>query len=219
MNQVMSNFHQLSLGARGDAPPQMNRPMMAPPPPPSQPPHQMMTPALHHQQYYQQKQQYQNQHLKNAPPGGSAGMNCSNQMMANLAALAQLTQSPLPSGGFPSWVDNMGMLPPPTSAPMNTHSGLKPVGLGSNPNMSNSLAMLDRPATMQIRCKFGSLGELERQFHSPHGFCMGPNEEIIVADTYNHRIQVIQFPFPVFSLTTKIVRIHRRRVCYFESNV
>ena len=49
----------------------------------------------------------------------------------------------------------------------------------------------DKPATMQIRCKFGSLGELERQFHSPHGFCMGPNEEIIVADTFNHRIQVI----------------------------
>ena len=48
----------------------------------------------------------------------------------------------------------------------------------------------DKPAIMQIRCKFGSLGETERQFHSPHGFCMGPNEEIIVADTFNHRIQV-----------------------------
>ena len=51
----------------------------------------------------------------------------------------------------------------------------------------------DKPAIMQIRCKFGSLGETERQFHSPHGFCMGPNEEIIVADTFNHRIQVLLF--------------------------
>ena len=50
----------------------------------------------------------------------------------------------------------------------------------------------DKPAIMQIRCKFGSLGETERQFHSPHGFCMGPNEEIIVADTFNHRIQVLK---------------------------
>ena len=44
---------------------------------------------------------------------------------------------------------------------------------------------------MQIRCKFGNLGQNQTQFHSPHGFCMGINEEIVVADTYNHRIQVI----------------------------
>ena len=43
---------------------------------------------------------------------------------------------------------------------------------------------------MQIRCKFGNLGQNQTQFHSPHGFCMGLNEEIVVADTYNHRIQV-----------------------------
>ena len=57
----------------------------------------------------------------------------------------------------------------------------------------NNLMQNDKPAIMQIRCKFGSLGETERQFHSPHGFCMGPNEEIIVADTFNHRIQVLLF--------------------------
>ena len=56
----------------------------------------------------------------------------------------------------------------------------------------NNLMQNDKPAIMQIRCKFGSLGETERQFHSPHGFCMGPNEEIIVADTFNHRIQVLK---------------------------
>ena len=56
----------------------------------------------------------------------------------------------------------------------------------------NNLMQNDKPAIMQIRCKFGSLGETERQFHSPHGFCMGPNEEIIVADTFNHRIQVFK---------------------------
>ena len=29
------------------------------------------------------------------------------------------------------------------------------------------------------------------QFNSPHGFCLGPEEEIVVADTNNHRIQVL----------------------------
>ena len=48
----------------------------------------------------------------------------------------------------------------------------------------------DNVDDMHIRCKFGSLGQSRAQFHSPHGFCMGLNEEIIVADTYNHRIQV-----------------------------
>ncbi|XP_049521522.1 LOW QUALITY PROTEIN: B-box type zinc finger protein ncl-1-like [Dermacentor silvarum] len=44
--------------------------------------------------------------------------------------------------------------------------------------------------TMQIRCKFGQLGPSKGQFSSPHGFCLGLDEEIIVADTNNHRIQV-----------------------------
>uniref|UniRef100_A0A131XHV7 Putative vesicle coat complex copi beta' subunit n=1 Tax=Hyalomma excavatum TaxID=257692 RepID=A0A131XHV7_9ACAR len=44
--------------------------------------------------------------------------------------------------------------------------------------------------TMQIRCKFGQLGPSKGQFSSPHGFCLGLEEEIIVADTNNHRIQV-----------------------------
>ena len=47
---------------------------------------------------------------------------------------------------------------------------------------------------MQIRCKFGQLGPGKGQFNSPHGFCLGLEEEIIVADTNNHRIQVT---FPI----------------------
>jgi len=46
--------------------------------------------------------------------------------------------------------------------------------------------------TMQIRCKFGQLGPGKGQFNSPHGFCLGLEEEIIVADTNNHRIQVFE---------------------------
>lgn len=45
---------------------------------------------------------------------------------------------------------------------------------------------------MQIRCKFGSLGTSKGQFNSPHGFCLGVDEEIIVADTNNHRIEVFE---------------------------
>ncbi len=43
---------------------------------------------------------------------------------------------------------------------------------------------------MQIRCKFGQLGPAKGQFNSPHGFCLGSEEEIIIADTNNHRIQI-----------------------------
>lgn len=98
------------------------------------------------------------------------------QLMANLAALAGLAG---PQSN-PMWA--------PQSGPFQDNAG----GL-------NNLMQNDKPAIMQIRCKFGSLGETERQFHSPHGFCMGPNEEIIVADTFNHRIQIFdkegQFKF------------------------
>ncbi len=44
--------------------------------------------------------------------------------------------------------------------------------------------------SMQVRSKFGSLGPQKCQFNAPHGFCLGIDEEIIVADTNNHRIQI-----------------------------
>ncbi|GBP65514.1 Brain tumor protein [Eumeta japonica] len=43
---------------------------------------------------------------------------------------------------------------------------------------------------MHIRFKFGQLGGGKGQFNSPHGFCLGNDEDIIVADTNNHRITV-----------------------------
>lgn len=43
---------------------------------------------------------------------------------------------------------------------------------------------------MQIRWKFGQLGPSKSQFNSPHGFCLGVDEEIVVADTNNHRVQI-----------------------------
>lgn len=41
-----------------------------------------------------------------------------------------------------------------------------------------------------VRAKFGQLGPSKGQFNSPHGFCMGLDEDIVVADTNNHRVQV-----------------------------
>lgn len=60
-------------------------------------------------------------------------------------------------------------------------------GSGYNPAPRSASV---RMSTMQIRCKFGQLGPGKSQFSSPHGFCLGLDEEIIVADTNNHRIQI-----------------------------
>lgn len=46
---------------------------------------------------------------------------------------------------------------------------------------------------MNIVAKFGQMGGGLGQFHSPHGFCLSPTEDIVVADTHNHRIQVSTF--------------------------
>ena len=40
------------------------------------------------------------------------------------------------------------------------------------------------------RHKFGQMGSGETQLYSPRGFCLGLNDEIIVADTYNNRVQI-----------------------------
>lgn len=86
---------------------------------------------------------------------------------------------------------------------MNDFSGLSN---SASPIMANGSSLSDdmsisfqqslavpgrsKATPMQIRCKFGSLGASKGQFNSPHGFCLGVDEEIIVADTNNHRIEV-----------------------------
>ncbi|PAA73369.1 hypothetical protein BOX15_Mlig030022g1, partial [Macrostomum lignano] len=47
-----------------------------------------------------------------------------------------------------------------------------------------------RCGNMTVRFRWGSLGSSRGQFNSPHGFCLGSDEDIVVADTQNHRIQV-----------------------------
>lgn len=57
-----------------------------------------------------------------------------------------------------------------------------------SPLMSNKNSSQARLNNMQIRHKFGYLGSGRAQFNSPHGFCLGLNQEIVVADTNNHRV-------------------------------
>lgn len=60
---------------------------------------------------------------------------------------------------------------------------------GTN-SAASTITRSNKVSPMQIRCKFGQLGPSKSQFNSPHGFCLGLEEDIIVADTNNHRIQV-----------------------------
>lgn len=75
---------------------------------------------------------------------------------------------------------------------MNGINGINNMG-GLNLN-GNNVAINGRikATPMHIRYKFGSLGPSRVQFNSPHGFCLGVDEEIIVADTNNHRIEIFE---------------------------
>ncbi|XP_075734288.1 E3 ubiquitin-protein ligase meiotic P26 isoform X3 [Rhipicephalus microplus] len=91
-------------------------------------------------------------------------------VLNNLTALAKLGSVSLNNAVSPALPVQSGYVPPPRSSSTKLN-------------------------TMQIRylslvCKFGQLGPSKGQFSSPHGFCLGLEEEIIVADTNNHRIQV-----------------------------
>lgn len=84
-------------------------------------------------------------------------------------------------------------LPPPPAAisPLGTMSSTLTDDMGISINGTINGAGRSKATPMQIRCKFGSLGASKAQFNSPHGFCLGVEEEIIVADTNNHRIEVM----------------------------
>ncbi|XP_075234706.1 E3 ubiquitin-protein ligase meiotic P26 [Lycorma delicatula] len=82
----------------------------------------------------------------------------------------------------------------PTS-PTLAQTDLLPVGEIPPPHgrgLAYSSARLQsgKVTPMQVRNKFGQMGASDGQFNSPHGFCLGLEEDIIVADTNNHRIQV-----------------------------
>ncbi len=66
-----------------------------------------------------------------------------------------------------------------------------PVLTGTPPLIASSATPASKYISMQTRFRFGQLRSAHGQFNSPHGFCLGIDEDIVVADTNNHRIQVM----------------------------
>jgi hypothetical protein len=99
-----------------------------------------------------------------------------NGLFFNEAALKNISQLAKMS------VNENGLIPTNSTSPTSLSSNQ---GRSSSNSASNSGS---KPNVMQIRCKFGQLGQQKGQFSSPHGFCLGVDEEIVIADTNNHRI-------------------------------
>lgn len=128
-------------------------------------------------------------------------LNGDQQMLNNLQALAKIGDM---SNG--NTLNNLGMMDSFITSPspiLQTPSNLGAINddmklncfsqfRSHDANQSQNGGNLGRPKalSMQIRVKFGALGQSRGQFNSPHGFCLGLDEEIIVADTNNHRIEV-----------------------------
>lgn len=101
-----------------------------------------------------------------------------------------------PSLNISNVLNGFGGVSSSTSPLLSTPDDIIPDSLNSivTPNSASSGPVIPRTnkvSPMQIRCKFGQLGPSKGQFNSPHGFCLGLEEDIVVADTNNHRIQVI----------------------------
>ncbi|XP_055613192.1 B-box type zinc finger protein ncl-1 [Uranotaenia lowii] len=95
-----------------------------------------------------------------------------------------------------SLLNDFSALPGPSSGNMLPTT---PISIDSSLSGGDMAAMSrfqvngrTKATPMQIRCKFGSLGQTKGQFNSPHGFCLGVDEEIVVADTNNHRIEIFE---------------------------
>jgi hypothetical protein len=59
---------------------------------------------------------------------------------------------------------------------------------------------------MIYHCKFGEFGVLEGQFTEPSGVAVNAQNDIIVADTNNHRIQV-SLKYPIISNNKKKISL------------
>ncbi|XP_039295126.1 brain tumor protein [Nilaparvata lugens] len=143
----------------------------------------------------------------------------SSNALSNLQALAKLGNEPetltngsingtngVITGRQTSYASLRGLLPPieasipltngsggyaPSSPSLSQSDGLAPsITSRSLGGFASGRLQNGKSSAMQIRSKFGQMGSGDGQFNSPHGFCLGVEEDIIVADTNNHRIQV-----------------------------
>ncbi|XP_059144458.1 brain tumor protein-like isoform X2 [Physella acuta] len=140
--------------------------------------------------------------------------NAANVQNANLEGLASLLNQPPPTplstfsniGSFDQF--SPASIPQELGSPNSTYSN-EPYPPVRRTNKMNAMQIRFQgglgdteighwgPQHKQVnevplRCKFGQLGPGKGQFNSPHGFCLGNDEDIVVADTNNHRIQVFQ---------------------------
>jgi hypothetical protein len=77
------------------------------------------------------------------------------------------------------------------SSSNNNSNASKEAQFVGNGNLNPPVRQNGTMTNMSINNKFGALGAAKSQFNSPHGFCLGfEGEDIIVADTNNHRIQI-----------------------------
>lgn len=118
----------------------------------------------------------------------TAGLNIKNYNDANSSSSQSppLAGSHLVSANSAIGTIGSGMA---ISAALNSSSNNQSTFSG-NGNLNPPVRQNGKMSNMQIRIKFGTLGSGKAQFNSPHGFCLGIDEEIIVADTNNHRIQI-----------------------------
>lgn len=115
----------------------------------------------------------------------------------NLETLANLLQQQQPPNSLTGGMGSVGSIGSMSSigtiGSMNMNSTSKDmVDSGFNSTNGNMpfppVRRGNKMSAMQIRCKFGQLGPGKGQFNSPHGFCLGIDEDIVVADTNNHRV-------------------------------
>ncbi|XP_015596959.1 brain tumor protein isoform X2 [Cephus cinctus] len=103
--------------------------------------------------------------------------------------LGPLASNSILNGGFQSLSSSTSPILSQAPVVGNTVGSVNGSGTG---NYAHARSSNPKLTPMQIRSKFGQLGPSKGQFNSPHGFCLGTDEDIIVADTNNHRIQVFE---------------------------
>lgn len=132
--------------------------------------------------------QHHHQHLQHQSSSISASTSSLDSISALAASIASVAAA---SNQTTSGQNALASL----SSQQAANSSSQPIGSSAS-NSANSISQLisnknslqARLNNMQIRHKYGYLGPHKGQFNSPHGFCLGLNQEIVVADTNNHRV-------------------------------
>ena len=119
--------------------------------------------------------------------------NTSNTGSGSMSSIQPFRQIGAAVGGGGGGSSGANLSNPPIYRPLDSSSVIYETESDGTMSLPLNNASVGEAKQLQVAYKFGQIGTEPGCLDTPHGFCLGVNDDIVIADTNNHRICVFAF--------------------------